>query len=504
MGAWMLLCHSLLALLIAVTASALADTLPRCPPKCGDVDIPYPFGIGPNCSFPARGFALTCNDTGNGVRKPFLTNVEFINVSLLPAQARIYNQISWQCYNATYADVSYSTWYLQFIGEPYRFSDTDNKFTVVGCDNLAYISGQNQKEISYTSGCLSICYSSEGLTNGSCSGIGCCQTSIPKGINYYNVTFDGNFNNSRVWKFNPCSFAVLAEVDWFSFSTAYITTRELNETNGGRAPVVLDWAIGNETCEVAQRNTTSYACLSKNSKCFNSSNGSGYLCNCSSGYKGNPYLADGCQDIDECTLKDEYPCNGICTNIPGDYLCKCPPGTKGDPKYGTCNPDHGNLSTSVKLVIGNPSLTCQLTAKSDVYSFGVVLLELLTGRKAIYFEGSDEEKSLSSSFLSAMKEDRLLQLLDTHIKNEEDVELIGEAAELARQCLNVRGEDRPTMKEVADDLDRLRKFKQHPFLQHNSEEIESLLGQPSSYTENEISGYYSIETKAALDIECGR
>ena len=148
--------------------------------------------------------------------------------------------------------------------------------------------------------------------------------------------------------------------------------------------------------------------------------------------------------------------------------------------------------------------TCQLTDKSDVYSFGVVLLELLTGRKAIYFEGSDEEKSLSSSFLSAMKEDRLLQLLDSHIKNEEDMEVIGEIAELARQCLNVRGEDRPSMKEVADDLDRLRKFKRHPFLEHNSEEIENLLGQPSSYTENEISGSYSIETKAALDIECGR
>ncbi|KAG1353935.1 wall-associated receptor kinase 2-like [Cocos nucifera] len=758
MGAWMLPCHSLLTVvpLIAVTASASVNTLPGCPATCGNVSIPYPFGIGTNCSLP--GFELSCNDTGNGVQKPFHTNVEFINISLLPAQARIYNQISWQCYNATYADVSYSTWRLNFTRYPFRFSDTDNKFTVVGCDTFAYISGQNQNEM-FDGACASGC-SKENLKNGSCSGHGCCQTSIPKGINYYDVTFDDDFNNSQVWHFNPCSYAVLAEVDWFDFSTAYITTRELNETNGGRAPVVLDWAIGNETCEVAQRNTTSYACLSKNSKCFNSSNGLGYLCNCSSGYKGNPYLADGCQDIDECTLKDEYPCNGICTNMPGDYLCKCPPGTKGDPKYGTCKlyvstrhegrsencnlqcrpGSHSNVSSSVKMVIGivtstsvafllllcivvsmvherrklnrikeeyfwrhggrllleeikskqglafkvftkeeleqatsnfdksrilgggshgtvykgtlndgravaikkskliddhqkkefgkemvilsqinhknvvkllgcclevevpmlvyafvsNGTLfqlihdrnrtshisldtrleiafqsaealaylhssasppflhgdvkssnvllddnynakvsdfgasmfvpkdetqfatlvqgtcgyldpeylhTCQLTDKSDVYSFGVVPLELLTGRKAIYFEGSDEEKSLSSSFLSAMKEDRLLQLLDAHIKNEEDIELIGEDAELARQCLHVRGEDRPTMKEVADDFDRLRKFKQHPFLQHNPKEIESFLWKPSSYFENEISKYYSIEMKASLNIE---
>lgn len=218
MGAWMLLCHSLLTVpLIAEAASALANTLPGCPETCGDVSIPYPFGIGPNCSFPLPGFALSCNDTGKGVYKPFYTNVEFINISLPPAQARIYNYISWQCYNATSANVSHSTWYLSFTDDPFRFSDTHNKFTVVGCDTLAYISGLTHGD-SYESGCVSVCDSSESLTSGSCSGIGCCQTSIPRGMNYYDVACDGDFNNSRVWYFNPCSFAVLAEVDWFKFS----------------------------------------------------------------------------------------------------------------------------------------------------------------------------------------------------------------------------------------------------------------------------------------------
>ncbi|XP_038972486.1 wall-associated receptor kinase 2-like [Phoenix dactylifera] len=702
----MLLCCSLLTvLLIAVTASALPNTLPGCPARCGDVRIPYPFGIGPDCSLP--GFNLSCNkDNATGVKKPYIYNVELINIDLLEAQARIYYPMSWQCYNATSHNVSYYMWSLDFIGDPYRFSDDKNKFFVVGCDTLAYFNGKNQKD-SYSGGCVLRCNSAESLTNGSCSGIGCCQTTIPKGINYYEVTFDGNFNNSRVGKFNPCSYAVLAEVNWFNFTTAYVTTSELNETNGGRAPAVLDWAIGNETCEVAQRNTTSYGCRSEHSDCFNSSNGPGYLCNCSRGYEGNPYLPDGCQDIDECALK--YPCNGTCTNIPGDYICTCPPGTKGDAKKGTCTPDHGSRISSVKLVIGivtstslalllllcivvsmvydrrkllrineeyfrqhggrllleeikskqglafkvftkeeleqatnnfdknrilgggghgtvykgilndnhtvavkkskiiddhqknefgkemvilsqinhknvvkllgcclevevpmlvyefvsngtlfqlihnrnrtshisldtrleiasqsaealaylhssaSPPIihgdvkssnillddnhnakvsdfgasmlvpkdetqfatlvqgtcgyldpeylqTCQLTNKSDVYSFGVVLLELLTGKKAVY----------------------------------EEMELVQEVAELARRCLNVRGEDRPIMKEVADDLDRLRKFKQHPFLQHNTEEIESLLGEPSSYTKNGISGCYSLEKKGTMDIECGR
>ncbi|VAI63997.1 unnamed protein product [Triticum turgidum subsp. durum] len=35
------------------------DSLAHCIPRCGDVDIPYPFGIGPGCF--RQGFDLTCN-----------------------------------------------------------------------------------------------------------------------------------------------------------------------------------------------------------------------------------------------------------------------------------------------------------------------------------------------------------------------------------------------------------------------------------------------------------
>nr|QCZ35129.1 wall-associated kinase 5 [Hordeum vulgare subsp. vulgare] len=98
----------------------------------------------------------------------------------------------------------------------------------------------------------------------------------------------------------------------------------------------------------------------------------------------------------------------------------------------------------------------QLTEKSDVYSFGVVLLELITGKTAIYHDGPKEGKSLASSFLLAMKDGSLDAILDASIVSAGMEMLLGEVAELARMCLSARGEERPSMTEVADKLKALR------------------------------------------------
>ncbi|KAL5729298.1 hypothetical protein ACHQM5_002271 [Ranunculus cassubicifolius] len=94
-------------------------------------------------------------------------------------------------------------------------------------------------------------------------------------------------------------------------------------------PIVLNFALGNQTCRAAQRNETSYACK-ENSYCYNSVDDTGYLCNCSIGYQGNPYLNQGCQDVNECEDPDNNPCRGICTNTLGGYQCSCPDDSDGD------------------------------------------------------------------------------------------------------------------------------------------------------------------------------
>ncbi|CAO2211459.1 unnamed protein product [Urochloa humidicola] len=150
--------------------------------------------------------------------------------------------------------------------------------------------------------------------------------------------------------------------------------------------------------------------------------------------------------------------------------------------------------------------TCQLTDKSDVYSFGVVLLELLTRKKAFNLKGPEHEKSLSMVFLEAMKENKLDDILDDEIKNDENVEFLEEIAELARQCLEMCGVNRPSMKEVADKLERLREVLQHPWAHKDPEELDSLLGQSSSVNSGVIlsTENFSIMKRGAMDLQSGR
>ncbi|KAJ3680183.1 hypothetical protein LUZ60_016461 [Juncus effusus] len=211
---------------------------PGCQPKCGDVDIPYPFGLSPDCSM--EGFQINCTMI-NGTYKPFVFNIEIQNILLPVGRARMKNNMSWECYNATSTTNFGLSWRLNFRSTPYRFSDVYNKFTTIGCETLAYIKDSDITK-PYQSGCVSMCSESQ--------------------------------------------------------------------------------------------------------------NGPGYLCNCTNGYQGNPYLLDGCQDIDECANVSKYSGKGNCRNTPGSYICVCPSGTHNTSySNGLCVPDQ-KLKLWVKLVIG--------------------------------------------------------------------------------------------------------------------------------------------------------
>ncbi|ONI11232.1 hypothetical protein PRUPE_4G094200 [Prunus persica] len=105
----------------------------------------------------------------------------------------------------------------------------------------------------------------------------------------------------------------------------------------------------------------------------------------------------------------------------------------------------------------------QLTEKSDVYSFGVVLAELLTSKVAFSYDRPESERSLARMFVCAVEEERLNHILDGDIVSEGNIETVRNVARLAKMCLKLKGEERPTMREVATELEGMRIMANHPW-----------------------------------------
>ncbi|KAI4332021.1 hypothetical protein L6164_016964 [Bauhinia variegata] len=117
-------------------------------------------------------------------------------------------------------------------------------------------------------------------------------------------------------------------------------------------------------------------------------------------------------------------------------------------------------------------------------------------------------------FLSSFKEDCLFQVLENGLVNEENKEEVKEVALLAARCLRLTGEERPSMKEVAMELEGIRRMHEHPWgssdIELNLEEIEHLLHEKSRIYErgdsssHQNTGYDSIRDHELIAIDDGR
>ncbi|MFQ6627952.1 hypothetical protein Gotur_006553, partial [Gossypium turneri] len=113
----------------------------------------------------------------------------------------------------------------------------------------------------------------------------------------------------------------------------------------------------------------------------------------------------------------------------------------------------------------------KFTEKSDVYSFGVVLVELITGQKPISSSESNEVvRSLANFFLLSMKENSLLNVVDPMVMNSNAKEEVVAVAKLAKRCLNFKGKKRPTMKQVALELEWIRSSEEANAIQQSADE----------------------------------
>ncbi|CAA0830568.1 Wall-associated receptor kinase 2 [Striga hermonthica] len=701
---------SCLLLLSAAASAATPDTfhilrapsisLPNCPSSCGNLTVPYPFGIGDSsgtasaCSA-GPWFTLNCTSAASPSEPPraFIGTVRILEIS--DSRMRVSNVVARRCFDSSGAVVRANHATSDISSTPFTYSDL-NQFTLVGCDDLALITtvGSNAT-LGFTSGCVSLCSRADDVTGaGGCSGIGCCQTSLPRGIKFYLTDLTSLRNHTQVASFDPCSYAFLGEKERFVFRGA----DDLSDPNFmdrvlDTVPIVLDWALGNSSCAEARR-SADYAC------------------------RANSYCVDS-DNINECADPNLHDCEGMCINTPGSYNCSCPHGQFGDGRrhgrgcndlnsefpvikvalgigfgflslvvaatwlyftlkkrklvklrekffqqngglllkqqmisssvegsavdvkriftadelekatdgysderilgrggYGTVykgilhdkrvvaikksrvmdesqieqfinevviltqvnhrnvvkllgcclesevpllvyefvshgtlyeqihgpgpaawlswdnrlriaceaagalsylhsaaavpvihrdvksanilldehytakisdfgasrliNLDQTEVTTLVQGTLGylDPEYfrTSQLTEKSDVYSFGVVLVELLTGRKPIDMGRAQEERNLTTHFIMAVKENRLFQVLEPRVVREGPLEQLQAAAELVMGCLRLSSEDRPTMKEVAMELEGLRRFTRHPWAQQQQVREEEAVG----------------------------
>nr|XP_043638110.1 wall-associated receptor kinase 2-like [Erigeron canadensis] len=182
--------------------------------------------------------------------------------------------------------------------------------------------------------CSTNCDHYHDFENGPCQGSGCCIASIPQGMTTVSFTASDNIYHSKVPTYSKCGHAYIVEYTKYNFSVGDLSTMR----NFTSFSVVLEWFAGDTYCEEAIKDNSTYMCRGK-SRCQDGDRESGlpgYRCICSDGYSGNPYVNDGCQDINECEYSEHHKCPSkyICKNTEGSYDCVCPNGLKSDENNG--------------------------------------------------------------------------------------------------------------------------------------------------------------------------
>ncbi|XP_031102187.1 wall-associated receptor kinase 2-like [Ipomoea triloba] len=384
------ICCLLLAI-VFLSASAIAQIINSsqvgrsgCPTWCGNLTVPYPFGIGigSGCALDP-GFEILCDTNNSNPPRPVLNSgwggppISIYDIS--DTQIRIPSPSVFHSCNG-----SNLSWSLSLLKYNHYSRSPENQITILGCDKTLLIT--DETNTTATTNCTSRCTGNASQimpNNGTCSGIGCCQLALPKGVNkVYNITMiSAALNHTNA---GSCGHAFLGETSGFRFlGAADLSKGDIDQRVRDSVTVALDWAIGDLNCKEAQRiteyackgnshcvdsdtgfggyrcscdqgyqgnpylgciegignlsckeaqNSSGYACKA-NSHCVDSDTGKGgYMCRCDDGYEGNPYISPGCTDVDECKDPKKNTCELECINIPGSFKCNCLEGYYSDDK----------------------------------------------------------------------------------------------------------------------------------------------------------------------------
>ncbi|KAL5583326.1 hypothetical protein UlMin_015768 [Ulmus minor] len=323
----------LLVIIVCVAMTTAAEAAPpiakpRCESKCGNVSIPFPFGMGSEDCYLDKWFEIECNNISHTpvLKLSQSQLLEVLSISLgnlgSDPELEVRSHISFM----NCGDKKNSSKSVNLTGSPFVFSSTMNSFMAVSCGTDTVIDASSNNSIVQI-GCASECSSS--LQNSSrrsktsyCDGIDCCQSNLPSQLKAFTIDF-------RISAEEPgqCKYAFVVDKDWFNHSrNNYASIRYMDSV-----PVVLNWYLNRSYWDKLQLQhfvgiLRAYDC----SEIYESSSTdlwNRFYCSCSTGFRGNAYLPHGCNDINEC---DEDPkiCErktwgrgGTCVNKYGYYDC---------------------------------------------------------------------------------------------------------------------------------------------------------------------------------------
>ncbi|KAK9069345.1 hypothetical protein SSX86_011247 [Deinandra increscens subsp. villosa] len=370
------------------SVKSLSKRRSECSTTCGNVTIHYPFGIEENCYLDPS-YKISCNMTTGRVSISGM-NVDIVDISL-NGHLRALSNVGRVCYTNTSKEVMNEKSGTKLSRFPLSLGQ--NELTTFGCDIQSKI--KSGKDVKAT--CATVF--GECSHKPSCSrNINCCQIRIEHLVptNFF-FRLHSQQNNTGRAGFTRCAYAFIVEsgrYDFSSFDVYNLTSERL-----GSHEMLLDWTVGNTSCEEAKKNISSYLCR-ENSECSDSNNAIGYSCNCSVGYQGNPYLQPGCQDVNECEDTHLHGCTHICHNSVGSYTCLCPDDHSGDGrKNGTGCKRNGTNIHKLGLYIG-ASVGVVLTSLAMFLSYFLLKQRRRAKKKERLFErngGTIIEKLLSES-----------------------------------------------------------------------------------------------------------
>lgn len=294
---------------LVTLAAAAFPAIDSCTRSCGDINLPYPFGLADDpadCYF-SQEFKLVCNASFYPPTLYFPPNndpvqttwphyvagdLDIGHISVGKGELSINVWLSYDCYDRGSANDDFQYGITIAETSPFTLSSNRNFFTAVGCDTMGILQGTRGKN--FTAGCLSFCEAGfPNLEDGKCDGIGCCQLPVPEGMKGFNILLKSLANYTKSGNTYSCSYAFVGDKDNYTFQgeDIYDADNLWNKRNE-TIPLVLDWAIPNLSCNSANK------ICGLNTYCNNSYNNSGIRCFCNDGYEGNPYLPSNCTGKD--------------------------------------------------------------------------------------------------------------------------------------------------------------------------------------------------------------